>query len=80
MIAIKPCCETCTHYLQISDPTQLGNKEGECRRYPPQSVAIQVASGIEIISHFPRVQRSQVCGEHPAFVHVVPLETASESI
>ena len=51
MIASKPCCESCTHYLQISDPTQLGNKEGECRRYPPQSVAIHVAANqIKILS------------------------------
>ncbi len=68
MIAVKPCCESCTHYLQISDPTKLGNKEGECRRYPPQSVAIHVAANqIKILSHFPHVQPSQVCGEHAAF-------------
>ena len=80
MIAVKPCCESCTHYLQISDPTQLGNQQGECRRYPPQSVAIQAANQIKIISHFPHVQPSQVCGEHAAVATTLKVmaETVSD--
>jgi len=77
MIAIKPCCESCTHYLQISDPKQLGNKEGECRRYPPQSVSIHAGNQIKILSHFPHVQPSQVCGEHATSLKVMA-ETESE--
>ena len=79
MIASKPCCESCTHYLEISAPNFLGAKEGECHRYPPQSVAIQQPNGIKILSHFPHVQPSQVCGEHPAFAtSEVMSETVSE--
>lgn len=76
-ITTQPCCGNCPYYEQVVDPAALGSSEGECHRYPPQSVAVHAAGKVQILSHFSRVDSSRICGEHPAFN--VPRQAAAAS-
>ena len=56
-----PMCGNCWHFVPV------GEKSGQCRRYPPQVTALFMPAdygGKELSSHWPKVVLGDLCGEY----------------
>jgi hypothetical protein len=53
----------------VTDPNNIGQESGQCRRYPPVPYPVPQGQGsMGIITIFPGVNKDMMCGEYQAMI------------
>lgn len=53
-------CAACAHW------NATGDRDGECRRHAPQTIAFEVDDDVKVESRFPETKASDWCGDFEA--------------
>ena len=57
-------CALCAFAVEIRDPVNIGQKAIQCRRNPPQVIAVLTPQGSAIATAWPQVKQTDSCGEY----------------